>query len=70
MKKRKYFLAFDGEKLAANMDGDKDNKKLRGLVNVFYSMGLTVKQVTKEEYEQAILDHENKELDSILGNKR
>lgn len=67
MKTRKYYLAFEGEKLAANFEAYEENTKIEQLIGVCELSGWTVKEVSKSEYENEKKIAKEKDLKEFLS---
>lgn len=65
MKRRKYYLAFDGDELAASFDAPEDSKQLNVLLSICKTEGIAVKDVSEFEYKRQKQLAEEKELNRI-----
>jgi len=67
MAKRKYILMFDGDRLAASLDGKENDKTIPKYVEIAKSTGWTVKEVSKAEFDEEIRKEEERELREVFG---
>lgn len=65
MKKRLYFLAYQGENLAASFDAFEGNLQLDTLLEICKTSGYLVKEVSESEYEKEKEIAEEKDLKEL-----